>query len=44
MQLQIVRVADSFGEIYFEDFIVQSLTPEEIQILTQSVKERIDQL
>src|SRR6266700_1116277 len=30
MQLQIVRVADSLGEIYFEDFIAQSLTPEEI--------------
>jgi hypothetical protein len=29
-QLQIVRVADSLGEIYFEDFIAQSLTPEEI--------------
>jgi hypothetical protein len=30
MQLQIVRVADSLGEIYFEDFIAQSLKPEEI--------------
>jgi hypothetical protein len=30
MQLQVVRVADSLGEIYFEDFIAQSLTPEEI--------------
>ena len=30
MQLQVVRVADSFGEVYFEDFIAQSLTPEEI--------------
>lgn len=30
IQLQVVRVADSLGEIYFEDFIAQSLTPEEI--------------
>jgi len=30
MQLQVVRVADSLGEIYFEDFIAQSLTPQEI--------------
>src|SRR5258706_1701302 len=30
MQLQVVRVADSLGEIYFEDFVAQSLTPEEI--------------
>ena len=30
MQLQVLRVADSLGEIYFEDFIAQSLTPEEI--------------
>ncbi|HLH53356.1 MAG TPA: DNA double-strand break repair nuclease NurA [Verrucomicrobiae bacterium] len=30
VQVQIIRVADSLGEIYFEDFIAQSLTPEEI--------------
>jgi hypothetical protein len=30
IQVQIIRVADSLGEIYFEDFIAQSLTPEEI--------------
>jgi hypothetical protein len=28
--LQVVRVADSLGEIYFEEFIAQSLKPEEI--------------
>jgi hypothetical protein len=30
IQVQVVRVADSLGEIYFEDFIAQSLKPEEI--------------
>src|SRR5437763_11305197 len=30
IQLQVIRVADSLGEIYFEDFIAQSLTPEKI--------------
>lgn len=30
MQMQVIRVADSSGEIYFEDFVAQSLTPEEI--------------
>jgi hypothetical protein len=30
IQVQVIRVADSLGEIYFEDFIAQSLTPEEI--------------
>jgi len=30
IQLQVIRVADSQGEIYFEDFVAQSLTPEEI--------------
>lgn len=30
IRLQIVRVADSLGEIYFEEFIAQSLKPEEI--------------
>src|SRR5438093_3643924 len=30
IQVQVVRVADSQGEIYFEDFIAQSLKPEEI--------------
>jgi len=30
IQLQVVRVADSLGEIYFEDFVAQSLKPEEI--------------
>jgi len=30
IQVQVVRVADSLGEIYFEEFIAQSLTPEEI--------------
>ena len=30
IQLQVVRVADSLGEIYFEEFIAQSLKPEEI--------------
>jgi hypothetical protein len=30
MQMQVIRVADSFGTIYFEDFIAQSFEPEEI--------------
>lgn len=30
IRLQVVRVADSRGEIYFEEFIAQSLRPEEI--------------
>ena len=30
IRLQVVRVADSLGEIYFEEFIAQSLEPEEI--------------
>jgi hypothetical protein len=30
IRLQIIRVADSRGEIYFEDFVPQSLQPEEI--------------
>jgi len=30
MHMQVVRVADSLGEIYFEEFIPQSLEPEEI--------------
>lgn len=30
IQVQVIRVADSLGEVYFEDFIAQSLTPEEI--------------
>jgi NurA domain len=30
IRLQVVRVADSLGEIYFEEFIAQSLKPEEI--------------
>lgn len=30
IQLHVLRVADSFGQVYFEDFIAQSLTPEEI--------------
>jgi NurA domain len=30
IRLQVVRVADSLGEIYFEEFIAQSLQPEEI--------------
>ena len=30
IQVQVIRVADSLGEIYFEDFVAQSLTPEEI--------------
>lgn len=30
IQVQVIRVADSLGEIYFEDFIAQSLTPQEI--------------
>jgi hypothetical protein len=30
IQIQVIRVADSLGEIYFEEFIAQSLTPEEI--------------
>ena len=30
IRLQVVRVADSLGEIYFEDFIAQSLQPEEM--------------
>jgi hypothetical protein len=30
IQVQIIRVADSTGEIYFEDFVAQSLNPDEI--------------
>ncbi|MBX3748441.1 MAG: DNA double-strand break repair nuclease NurA [Verrucomicrobiae bacterium] len=30
IELHVLRVADSFGQVYFEDFIAQSLTPEEI--------------
>jgi hypothetical protein len=30
IRLQMIRVADSEGEVYFEDFIPQSLTPEEM--------------
>lgn len=30
IQLQVIRVADSRGEVYFESFIAQSLKPEEI--------------
>lgn len=30
IQLQVLRVADSLGEVYFEDFIAQSLSPDEI--------------
>lgn len=30
IQVQVIRVADSLGEIYFEDFVAQSLTPKEI--------------
>jgi len=30
IQVQVIRVADSTGEVYFEDFIAQSLSPEEI--------------
>ncbi|HNQ88796.1 MAG TPA: DNA double-strand break repair nuclease NurA [Verrucomicrobiota bacterium] len=30
IRVQVVRVADSLGEIYFEDFIAGSLAPEEI--------------
>src|SRR6266567_9333483 len=30
IQVQVIRVADSLGEVYFEDFIAQSLSPEEI--------------
>ena len=30
IQLQVIRVADSLGEVYFEDFVAQSLEPEEI--------------
>jgi hypothetical protein len=30
IQVQVIRVADSLGEIYFEDFVAQSLKPEEI--------------
>jgi hypothetical protein len=30
IQVQVIRVADSLGEVYFEDFIAQSLEPEEI--------------
>ena len=29
-QLQVIRVADSLGEVYFEDFVAQSLKLEEI--------------
>jgi len=30
IQMQVLRVADSLGEIYFEDFVAQSLKPDEI--------------
>ena len=30
MQLHVIRVADSLGEVYFEDFVAKSLKPEEI--------------
>ena len=30
IQLQVIRVADSLGEVYFEDFVAQSLKPDEI--------------
>ena len=30
IRLQVIRVADSLGEVYFEDFVPQSLTPEEV--------------
>jgi hypothetical protein len=30
IQLQVIRVSDSLGEVYFEDFVAQSLKPEEI--------------
>src|SRR5439155_20076441 len=30
IQLQVIRVADSLGVVYFEDFVAQSLKPEEI--------------
>lgn len=30
IQLHVLRVADSLGEVYFEDFIAQSLSPDEI--------------
>lgn len=30
IRMQVIRVADSLGEIYFEDFVAQSLKPEEI--------------
>jgi len=30
IRLQVIRVADSLGEVYFEDFVAQSLKPEEI--------------
>src|SRR5262249_32301401 len=30
LQVQVIRVADSMGEVYFEDFVAQSLKPEEI--------------
>ena len=30
IQIHVLRVADSLGEVYFEDFIAQSLSPDEI--------------
>ncbi len=30
IQLQVIRVSDSLGEVYFEDFVAQSLKPDEI--------------
>ncbi len=30
IQVQVLRVADSLGEVYFEEFVAQSLKPEEI--------------
>ncbi len=30
IQVQVIRGADSTGEIYFEDFVAQSLSPEDV--------------
>ncbi len=43
IRLQVVRVADSLGEIYFEEFIAQSLKPEEIVRFFFQSNERLQQ-
>src|SRR5207249_1859683 len=42
IQVQVIRVADSLGEVYFEDFIAQSLSPEEILSFFFKSNERLN--